>query len=376
MRLIQRREVFKEWAGLATLGTILPFIDLAAGPAAAEDVVALARAEVAKFTGPQTAWLGPTSAPKPQSGKNIVFLCSDERLEIDHLYGVYMAQAAAALGWKVIQIDGKGTPSGWLSGMNQAVALRPDGIATSADVRGLQQPIRAGIGLGIKFIGMHAASGPGPQPDLHLFTNIQGDTKQIGRAQALWIIANSGGSAQVVIMTHNEYAIARVKSTAVRDTLATCKGCAVDVYSNTPAGESPERIPQLMTSWLQRFQRPFYMTTVGDSDFDYAVPVLRNARIPFDSVRLVGADGYKAAYERIRKGEYQVVTVPEPIEEQSYQAVDEFNRAFNSQPFSGFVQPPYLVTKDNVNNEGGDKDVFTPSNDYKGHYRAIWGVGS
>jgi ribose transport system substrate-binding protein len=43
-------------------------------------------------------------------------------------------------------------------------------------------------------------------------------------------------------------------------------------------------------------------------------------------------------------------------------------------PPSGFVQTPYLVTPDNINAEGGDKNTFIPSNDYEKHYLALWGV--
>jgi ribose transport system substrate-binding protein len=364
-----RNGVLRATVASALLAASLPH-------ASAQDVVAGAKAEVEKYTGPQNEWLGPTLAPKPQPGKKIVFLVSDQRLEIDHLYSVYFTDAAKALGWTVTVIDGKGMPSGWLTGMNEAVALKPDGIAVSADVRGLQQPIRAGVAQGIKFVGLHAAGEPGPQPDLNLFTNIQGDPRQIGDAQGAWIIANSNGAGNVVIITHNEYSIAHMKSSATQDEIAKCTGCKVDEYSNTPAGEAPQRMPQLMTSWLQRFKPPFYITTVGDADFDYLAPVLRNGRIEPTSVKLVGADGYKSAYERIRKGEYQAVTVPEPIEEQGYQAADELNRAFNGQPPSGFVQPPYLVTRENVDKEGGDKNSYFPTNGYKEKYKQIWGVAA
>jgi ribose transport system substrate-binding protein len=38
------------------------------------------------------------------------------------------------------------------------------------------------------------------------------------------------------------------------------------------------------------------------------------------------------------------------------------------------VQSPYLVTPDNVNAEGGDKNAFFPSNGYKAQYFKLWGV--
>ena len=146
-------------------------------------------------------------------------------------------------------------------------------------------------------------------------------------------------------------------------------------FEDTPIGDLANRMPQLTTSWVQRFGLPIYITSVGDNDLDFAIPALRSAGVSPDQAKLIGADGNRSAYERIRRGnDYQTVTVSEPIELQAYQAIDEFNRAFNKAPPSGFVQPPYLVTAENVNTEGGKQDVFIPDNDYKNHYLKIWGV--
>ena len=62
---------------------------------------------VARYAGPQTKWEGPTSAPKPDAGKSVVFLSGDEQNDISHLYGVYIKQAGEKLVWKVTVIDGK-----------------------------------------------------------------------------------------------------------------------------------------------------------------------------------------------------------------------------------------------------------------------------
>ena len=340
-------------------------------PARADD----ATASVARYAGPQTTWEGPTAAPAPAKGKSIVYLSGDEQNDISREYGLYMKQAADQLGWKLTVIDGKGSPANWLAGFNQAIALKPDGIAMFADAKSLQGPIRSATEQGIPVIGLHAASLPGPQPDLHLFVNIQEDPREIGKAQADWAIADSKGTAKVVVITHNEYQIAGTKSGATRDAIAACPGCKVLEYANFPASEAAQRMPQLTTSWVQRFGLPLYITSVGDNDLDFAVPSLRSAGIPPDQVKLIGADGNRSAYERIRKGgQYQTVTVSEPIELQAYQAIDELNRAFNKAPPSGFVQAPYLVTAENVNKAGGDKNMFVPENDYKNHYLKLWGV--
>jgi ribose transport system substrate-binding protein len=344
---------------------------------AADDAVSAAKAAVGRYAGPQTVWQGPTSAPTPAKEKFIVYLSGDEQTDISREYGLYMKEAAAKLGWKLTVIDGKGSPASWVAGFNQAIALKPDGIAIFADAKSLQDPSRTATSQGITVIGLHAASLPGPAPDLHLFVNIQEDPREIGKAEADWAIADSDGKAHVVVVTHNEYQIAATKSGATRDEIQACQGCKVLDYVNFPASEAAQRMPQLTTSWVQRFGLPLYVTSVGDNDLDFAVPALRAAGVNPDQAKLIGADGNRSAYERIRKGhQYQTVTVSEPIELQAYQAVDEFNRAFNKAPPSGFVQPPYLVTPKNVNEAGGTKNIFVPDNDYKKHYLQIWGIGS
>ncbi|MEO8758383.1 MAG: substrate-binding domain-containing protein [Devosia sp.] len=360
----------------AATGALL-FIALGAPVASADDaqVIADAKAAVLKYAGPQTVWGGPTTASKPEPGKKIVFLSGDEQNDISHLYGVYIKQAGEAVGWDVTIIDGKGSPTSWLAGMNQAIALKPDGIAMFADAASLQDPMKAGVAQGIAFVGLHASGYPGPQPDINLFVNIQEDPIEIGKAEAAWVIADSNGTANVVVLTHNEYAIAEVKSQATKAELEKCGGCKVLEYVNSPASEAAQRQAQLTTSWVQRFGLPLYATSVGDNDWDFAVPVLRQGGIDPSQVKLVGADGNRSAYDRIRKGDqYQTVTVSEPIELQAYQTIDELNRAFHGEAPSGFVQPPFLVTKDNIASEGGDQNTFIPSNDYKNQYLKIWGV--
>ena len=85
-------------------------------------------------------------------------------------------------------------------------------------------------------------------------------------------------------------------------------------------------------------------------------------------------DGSESAFQRIRAKQYQAGTVPEPLNEQGWQLVDELNRAFNKQPWSGFVSGIHLVTASNIAYDGGPKNVFDPDNGYRDHYKAIWGV--
>jgi ribose transport system substrate-binding protein len=363
----------------AVLGavSVLTFAGVVAagGPAIADQVLDEAKAAVVKVAGPQTTWNGPTSSPKPEPGKHIAYLSTDEQNDASREWGQAIKEAGEKVGWQVTIIDGRGSPVTWISGMNQAIALKVDGIVTTADVASLQEPVKEALAKGIVMLGIHGTAFPGPDKKLGLYYNIQQDPRDIGRAQADWIIAHSDGKARVVVTTHCEYAIACAKANATKDRLEQCQGCKVLEFHNSPIVEVSQRMPEAITRWVQEYGTPLYVTAVADYTLDYMVPALRAGGVDPKDVILVGADGNKSAYQRIRAGDqYQLVTASEPYKLEGYQAIDEFNRAFHGQPPSGWVQTPYLVTPENINAEGGDRNTFIPSNNFEQHYLELWGV--
>ncbi len=356
---------------------VIALVTLAAGlaPVRADPFMDEVKAEVVRYAGRQTDWRGPTSGPKLLPGKHIAYMSTDEQNDASHAWGQALIEVGSRIGWKVTIIDGHGSPVGWQAGLNQAIALKVDGIVTSADAPSLQPQIQDAKAKNVVVVGIHATALPGPQPEYGVFYNVQQDPREIGRAQADWIILHSNGSARAVVTTHCEYQIACTKAKATRARLEECKGCKVLAFSNTPIAEVAQRQPELVTAWVQKFGLPLYITSVADYTADYQIPALRTGGVDPSKVILVSADGNKSAYERIRAGgQYQLVTVAEPYGMEGYQAVDELNRAFQQQPPSGFVPTPYLVTPDNIDAEGGDKDTFIPSNHYVEHYLQIWGV--
>jgi ribose transport system substrate-binding protein len=334
--------------------------------------VAQAKKATQERQAPQRKWLGPTSSPAPQPGKTVVYIPTDAQNALSSDWGRYMQEAGRQVGWTVKIIDGKGTSDGWLAAFNQAIALRPDGIATSADVAALQSPVRRATRQGIPIVGLHGSALPGPNRKLNEFTNITSDPREIGRALADYVVAKSNGTAQATILYDAQYEIARYKADAMRDEFAKCSSCKLLQFANSPLAEVAQRTPQLFQSWLNQFGRSFWTMSIADYYYDFAVPALRSAAVPKDGVKLVGADGTQTAYQRIAQGSYQVATVPEPAALQAYQAIDEFNRAFHDQKPSGFVQPVYIVDASNLQAEGGDRQVFNPSNGFKQRYVQMW----
>ncbi|MGF1624701.1 MAG: substrate-binding domain-containing protein [Alphaproteobacteria bacterium] len=330
---------------------------------------------VVRYAGPQSDWRGPTESPDIAADKHIAYVSSNQQNDASREWGSHIEDVGARVGWEVTVIDGQGSPVGWQRAVDQAIALQVDGIVMDADAASLQPQIEVARENGIVIVGIHAAAYPGPQEDIGLFNNIQQDPRDIGKAQADWIIQHSGGTARVVVTSHCEYAIACTKAHATEERLMECEGCEVLEFSNSPIAEVAQRQPALVTSWVQTYGTPLYITSVADYTADYQVPALRAGGVGTDDVILVSADGNQSAYERIRAGDqYQQVTVSEPYRMQAFQAIDELNRAFNGEGPSGFVQDPYLVTTDNVDAEGGDQNTFIPSNGYEERYLELWGV--
>ena len=80
------------------------------------------------------------------------------------------------MGWQFRLIDGQGTTNGQTAAINQAIALKPDGIVLGTiDAASQKTAISAAAAQGIKIIGWHSAGSPGPAPDLNLLTNIESD---------------------------------------------------------------------------------------------------------------------------------------------------------------------------------------------------------
>ena len=332
-----------------------------------------AKAIVAERTKAQTDWKGPTDGPRASTEPvTIAWVSGDESYSTYIGWGNGLRQAAKALGWKVLTFNGQGTVSGQLAAMQQALAANPSAIITPVDANALQKPIKTAIANNIPVIGIHATAFPGPSPQLGLYQNITSSPAEIGQSQAAYVIAMSDGHARVIHTVDNSYAIARFKARAATEPVKNCAGCKLLEIVNIPIGDLAARIPSTMSGLLARYGDGWWMTTCCDDYYPYIASSLHSAGIPPGKARLVGADAPPATYDLIRKGNYEVASVPEPSTLFGYEAVDAVVRAIAGEPPAKFIQPTFIITRDNVDTEGGKNHEFVPSNNFACHYMNIW----
>jgi ribose transport system substrate-binding protein len=231
---------------------------------------------------------------------------------------------------------------------------------------------------GIKVVTYHSSAAPGKIKGVpEVFWNLSTDPYKLANLAGKYAVVHSNGTAKAVIQTDPQYAIVVTKTNGAKDGIEACATCSVLSVENMPYGELSQRTPSLVSALLQRYGKKLgYIIAVNDLYFDFTVPTWRSAGIePGSPPFLISSgDGSPASYERVRKGQYQIATVPEPLNMMGWQAVDELNRAFQGEEPSGYVTKVHLVVKENVDADGGVNNRFDPGNGYRDEYKKIWGI--
>lgn len=366
------------WGLLASAALV--GLNVAAARAEDDAYMKMAKEYIAKASAPVTAWTGPTSGPKAQGKKLVIYVSADQKNGGASGVGDGAQEAAKAIGWDFRILDGQGSVPARSSALTQAIALKPDGIILGTVDAAEQAPlVEQAVAAGIKVVGWHAGPAPGKIAAVPgVFTNITTDPDEVAKASGLYAVVDSGGTAGVILFTDSIYAIATAKTNAEKAAIEGCKGCKVLSIEDTPIGDLSNRMGQLTTSLLAKYGKAWtYSIAVNDLYFDFAAPSLVSAGIdPANGYprAIAAGDGSVPAFQRIRQKQYQLATVAEPLHLHGWQCIDEMNRAIAGQPSSGFVANVHLFINANIEKDGGAQNIFDPGNGYKDEYRKIWGV--
>src|SRR5436305_3587487 len=368
------RMMKSQLVGGALLASAAVFALSVASAHADDDFMKMAKDYIAQATAPVTAWDGPTSGPKAQGKKLIVYASADQRNGGASGVGDGAQEAAKVLGWDFRILDGQGSVPARSSALTQAIALKPDGIILGTIDAAEQAPIiEQAVAAGIKVVGWHAGPGPGKIEAVPgVFTNITTDPNEVAKASGLYAVVDSGGTAGVILFTDSIYAIATAKTNAEKAAVEGCKGCTVLEIADTPIGDLSNRMGQLTTSLLAKYGKKWtYSIAVNDLYYDFSAPALTAADInpaTGSPQQISSGDGSEPAFKRIRDKQYQLATVAEPLNLQGWIMVDEMNRALAGDKPSGYVPHVHLFTADNVEKDGGAENKFDPGNGYRDEY--------
>ncbi|MEM7061205.1 MAG: substrate-binding domain-containing protein, partial [Pseudomonadota bacterium] len=313
------------------------------------DLIALALA--ATLAGPalaETPFDGPTTGPKAAEGKSIVVVAAD--LKNGGILGVTngVEEAAAKIGWQVRVLDGAGSVSGRTAAIGQALALQPDGLIINGfDAVEQQAALEGVVSASIPMVAWHSGPKIGCDAPGGIFANVSTDAMTVSEVAAQWAMKDGGDKVGAVIFTDSTYQIAIDKADRIKETIEAMGGTVLE-YVDTPIADTSTRMGPLTTSLLQRHGAKWtHALAINDLYFDFMGPALAAAGIEGEGSPKAGSagDGSEAAFQRIRTGQYQTITVAEPLNLQGWQLVDELNRAIQGEACSGYITSPALVTQ-------------------------------
>ncbi|MEM7524445.1 MAG: substrate-binding domain-containing protein, partial [Pseudomonadota bacterium] len=308
----------------------------------------------------ETPFDGPSAGPKAAADKSIVVVAGD--LKNGGILGVTngVEEAVGAIGWDVRVLDGAGSIQGRTAAIGQALALKPDGLIINGFDAVEQQAALAGVvNAGVPMVAWHSGPKIGCDAPGGIFVNVSTDAMQVSQVAAEWAIKDGDGAVGAIIFTDSTYQIAIDKADRLKETVEAMGGTVLE-YVDTPIADTSSRMGPLTTSLLQKHGAKWtHALAINDLYFDFMGPALAAAGISSSDGPQAGSagDGSEAAFQRIRSGGYQAITVAEPLNLQGWQLVDELNRAIQGEACSGYVTTPALVTQTGLE-KLGDSNQF------------------
>ncbi|HEU0024152.1 MAG TPA: sugar ABC transporter substrate-binding protein [Thermoleophilaceae bacterium] len=292
-----------------------------------------------------------------------------------------MEQAADEVGADLVVFPNQGKPSQWAQGIRTAIARKADAILLLA-----QDPELAGPALaeareaGIPVISLRttgegepcAARAEGSAP---VETCVPAPFEQAGRLEADWVIAASGGSADVLVITSND---ARSTAPLVRglrqEFERNCPGCELR-FVDVPIPAWATDIRTEVQSALVRDPGIDYVIPAYDSMSQFIVPALRAGGAD-DRVDISTFNGTPFVLKMLQDGDVVEMDVGEDLAWVGWASMDQAFRVIAGVPPVPSERTPLRVFDDDNVDEAGRPPRFDRGygRAYVDGYRELWGV--
>lgn len=299
-------------------------------------------------------------------------------------YAVRSADAAKAaandLGWNVHVYDAKFDPNQMLTGIQQAVVAKADGIIVSAiDCATVKNGAQQAADAGIPIVSIEGVDcDPGLYSHVVGYTggsSFQDATKAFGKAQADWLIARTDGQAKVVLNTGEDTETTRLAGKGQREALEDCPTCEIlDDVTWTTADLGPklqEKIQQAMVKHPDANAfLPSYDAIMTQSGGAQALTA--SGRLAQLSVG--GGEGTIAGIEQIRNGKGMQMCAGQSVEWETYAAYDALIRLFLDRDPSEVDTGNGIQVCDKDHNLPSKGEPYAPPVDFVASYHQMWGL--
>jgi ribose transport system substrate-binding protein len=312
-----------------------------------------------------SASLGPVT---PKAGGTVYHVACDLSLPGCANQAKGVKSAAAAIGFKYEQCDGGSSPDTIAECFTNAVNAKPDVIIPNGlgvDTAG--EGYAAAAKAGIPIVGMFTGNPPGTEG---VVTEVAGETcLQQGKANADWVIADSGGTANAVFIGTQTYKCNQQRLSSFEKEIEKCSGCTSSnlIFSIASLGST---LPQQIQAELQSNPDVTYMVGTFDAVALAAADAIRQAG-KTEEIKVAGFDGDAPNLELIRNGEIQQVDITSGTTEPGWAAVDAAARVINGEEVPPVTNvSTVLASAANVEELG---EAYLGATGFEKQFEELWG---
>jgi len=327
----------------------------------------------------------PTSGPPAQKGKNVWYISCGQAYTACSQQSTGFGEAGKALGWKVNLTDGKADPSNATRIIRQAIAAKADGIVITAfDCPGIKSALRQAQAAKIPTVTAFSLDCSQPEfgGGAPLFTasaKLYGSANQgdfyakWSAARADWIIADSNGKADVLVIEEQSQLLHKLSNAGFEQELAKCTACKAIPLKFT-FSQVPNPATQIWTSGIQSHPNAKYLAEDIDSLMDLG---LRKALAQGGrrDLKVAGGEGFPTNLALIRQGT-QTVALALPQGWVGWAEADTMNRILAG-------EKPDALPNEGLGWQIVDKDhglppegkEYVPPIDYRTAYTKVWSGG-
>lgn len=286
-----------------------------------------------------------------------------------------MRQAAGEVGATLETFPNQGRPSQWAQGIRTAVASHADAILLLAQDPDLVRPqVEQAEAAGLPVVVLRTTGEGEPCPETGT-TCVPGPFEQAGRLEADFVIADSGGDANVLVITSND---ARSTRSLVRgleqEFAARCPACDVQ-YVDVPIPDWAAKVRGEVQSALVRDPMIDYVIPIYDSMSQFAVPAIV-AGGASERVRIATFNGTPFVLEMLQDGDVVAMDAGENLAWVGWAAMDQaFRVVAGERPVRSERTPLRVFEAQNVD-EAGTPPRFDRGygRAYVDGYRELWRV--
>jgi ribose transport system substrate-binding protein len=270
-----------------------------------------------------------------------------------------MEGIAKKVGMNFTIYPNQGTPSEWVQGMNAALTAKPDIIvlSTAPDPRTLQPQLEQAKAAGIPVLVTHFYDDSSPVPPAcegcaaGVTALVTAPFNVAGTAAADWIIADSKGNANVLLIGGADV----LPSPGTLDTIskefaAQCSACKVTV-KNIPVSDWNTKAQSEVQSALTADPSINYVYPLYDAMVAGAVPAVQTLG-KTGQVKVVSYNGSPYALKYIQDGDIVAMNVGEDTVGIGYASMDQAFRILLGKPTVDERTPIRIWDKTNVNEAG------------------------